>query len=498
MDNDYWEGDAIAEVHHPKNPAEWRAVLQPYFGINNLPINRCLEVALANNATTIVVERRYYDVDYRSEYSAYFSRLHAPMPATTHRLHFFGRHVVLDELGRLASDPDYIGYIVMRPTAQAPISRAMLRPPPDIASAIRTKVKEIVHFFGEALAVEGFPFTQQDTQLCVCAHAAAWVCHYAAHLRGDVARVPRAEFAIQANASLSTSRVMPSSGLTVIQLSDLFRTFGLPAVFYALGELPDERLPWQPPPPTVPPPDASGRTPPAGTWDHGVVPILCRYLNSGLPVLVGTHDHAFVICGYRRSPSLPGWIDFYRNDDQVGPYMPILDVLNDSGQTPWRTLHVPVSGRLWLSPEAAELYGGKVLERTSAAIVGAVAAMYGDPVESLSTLIAADRLALKTYAIRSNRFKSALLDRGVPVDLAMAYRMSPMSRYVVVVEAVDRDLRKVDERCVVGHAVFDSTSADSTPGLLGFDVHGVGWMTNPARTEVCVTGPYVSGAIGPP
>lgn len=498
MDIDYWNRGAIAEVHHPRTPAEWRSVLQQYFGVNNLPINRCLEVALANQAATVVVERRYYDIDYRSEYSAYFSRLHAEMPSTTHRLHFFGKRVTLKEIGRLRRNPDYIGYVVMRPTDQAPVSRAMLRPPPDIAAAIRTKVKDTVCFFGDTLTVEGFPFTQQDTQLCVCAHAAAWVCHYAAHLRGDVTRVPRAEFATRVNASLNTSRTMPSSGLTVAQLSDLFRTLDLPAVFYALGELPDQRLPWQTPAPTVPPRDAFGQIPPAGKWDHGVVPLLCRYLNSGLPILVGTHDHAFVVCGYRRSLSRPGWIDFYRNDDQQGPYMLVADVLNDSGQTPWRTLHIPVSGKLWLSPEAAELYGGKVLERTSAAIAGSVSAMYGAPVESLPDLIAADRLALKTYAMRSNQFKGQLLTRGVPVDLARAYRMSTMSRYVVVVEAADRDLRRKDEPCVIGHAVFDSTSADSSPALLGFDIHGVGWMTSPPGTVVCVTGPYWSGAVGPP
>ena len=498
MDNDYWDRDEIAEVHHPKTPADWRSLLQPYFGVNNLPINRCLEVALANKAQTLVIERRYYDIDYRSEYSAYFSRRHAEIPSTAHRLHFFGRRVDLSEVGHLGPDPEYIGYVVMRPTDQAPVSRAMLRPPPDIAAAIRTKVEESVCFFGDTLSVEGFPFTQQDTQLCICAHAAAWMCHYAAHLRGDVARVPRAEFANQANASLSMSRMMPSSGLTVMQLSDLFRTFDLPAVFYALGELPDDSLPWQTPPARPPAPDRFGRVPPPGKWDHGVVPILCRYLNSGLPVLVGTHDHAFVVCGYRRSQSQPGWIDFYRNDDQKGPYIPITDILNDSGQTPWRTLHVPVSGRIWLSPEAAEVNGGTVLEAVSGAIAGSVSSMYGATVVPIPDMIAARRLALKTYAIRSNDFKGALLERGLPVDLARAYRMSPMSRYVIVVEAVDRDLRKLDEPCVIGHAVFDSTSADSSPRRLGLDIHGVGWITSPAKTEVCVTGPYRSGAVGPP
>jgi hypothetical protein len=81
---------------------------------------------------------------------------------------------MLEEIGNLTEDKGYIGYAVMRPTPLSPVSRAMLKPPPEIAPAIRTKVKEEVCFFGDFLSVEGFPFTQQDTQLCRCAHSAAW------------------------------------------------------------------------------------------------------------------------------------------------------------------------------------------------------------------------------------------------------------------------------------------------------------------------------------
>jgi hypothetical protein len=472
--------------------------MTPYFGDarSNAPINRCLDILMANGATTLVIEKPYFDPDYRSEFSAYFSQLHDPVSSICHRLHFFGQPVEEHEIGDLEEDRDYLGYIVMRPVPLSPVSRAMLKPPPEIIDSIRASVTEEVSFYGNRLTVKGFPFTQQDTQLCRCAHSAAWMCHYAAYLRGDVARVPRAEFATQSNYSLNTSRMVPSSGLTVTQLSDLFRSFGLPAVFYMMGELPDDRLHWQPPPAQRPPPDATGRVPVAGAWDHGVIPILCRYLNSGLPVLIGTHDHAFVICGYRRSPTTPGWIDFYRNDDQRGPYVVVPDVLNDSGYTPWRTLHAPVCGRIWLSPEAAEVKGGQVLEAASANLAGPISKMYGAGVEPLGTLIANNKLALKTYVIRTNEFKMNLIGRGLPTDLVRAYRKSPMSRYIVVVEAIDRDLRNAGQACVIGQAIFDSTSADSLPNLLGFDVHGVSWPTF-GNAEIHVMGPYRSGAVGP-
>jgi hypothetical protein len=487
-------------VQHPTTRDEWLVALDRYLHArNDLPLLRCLDVVLTRGATTLVIERRYLDIDYRSEYSTYFSRLFESVPDTTHRLHFFTGHVTREHLGLINEGHGYLGYVVVRPTEKGPISRAMLRPPLDIEDSIRASVTERVSFFGEYLEVTGVPFTQQDTQLGACAHAAAWICHFTASLRGDVTRRPRAEFINMVNSSLSLDRAIPTSGLNVGQLSDLFRSTGLPSIFYALGRLPTERLPWQPSSPTDPGPLPDGTRPPPGTWDHGVVPILTRYLNSGYPVLVGTQDHAFVVCGYRRSPTRSGWIDFYRNDDQRGPYMLIENVLQDKEQTPWSTLHVPLPEKIWLGPEAAERIGGLALVATSSGIRDQLQTLYGGPIESLRDLIDHNTLALKTYVTRSNEFKARLIERRIPEGMVRAYRLAGLSRFVWVVEAVDRDLRAAGEPCVLGQAIFDSTSDDTVPNLIGLDVHGVVWpLLNGGAPRLTPTGPYLSGAVGPP
>jgi hypothetical protein len=74
------------------------------------------------------------------------------------------------------------------------------------------------------------------------------MCHQTAHLRGDVERRPRADFSLLANTSMQPHRTTPTQGLSITQLSDLFRTLRLPAIFYRLGQLPQDRLPWQPAP----------------------------------------------------------------------------------------------------------------------------------------------------------------------------------------------------------------------------------------------------------
>ena len=500
--------DLLAEFKlTPTTPAEWESALDRYLNSrNDRPLKRCLEVVQDNDAKTLVIETRYLDVDYRSEYSAYFSRLFAGVPDSAHRLHFFSEQLDESSLWNMPEGVGYLGYIVIRPAHNGPVARALLKPPPDCINAIRTSVTESVSLFGNSLDVTGVPFSQQDTDLGACAHAAAWMCHYTAYLRNEVARKPLASFSLMADASLQPKRSLPSSGLTVEQLSEIFRTFERPAIFYALGQLPPVQLPWLPagptPLPAVPP---EITPPPPGKWDTRVISTICRYLNSGIPVLVGTFDHAFILCGYQRSAEDPSWVNFYRNDDQRGPYLRVMDALNDVdyatgyAHTPWRTLHVPVPQKVWLSPEAAEQAGGINLQAASIASSPTVRTLYGGEIDDVDALIANNQLALKTYVIPSREFKEQLIDRGVSEAMARVYRYLRMSRYVWVVEAIDRQLRTAGRPCVIGQAIFDATSSDRHPNLLALDIHGLLWnpadMTHPIFAASI---PYESGGVGPP
>lgn len=90
MDLSNWEEPKPGHAVTPVDDHEWLAAVERYLhGINDVPLRRCLEVAKSAGARTIVVETRYLDVDYRSEYSAYYSRAFPTVPSSTHRLHFF-------------------------------------------------------------------------------------------------------------------------------------------------------------------------------------------------------------------------------------------------------------------------------------------------------------------------------------------------------------------------------------------------------------------------
>lgn len=497
-----WNDPNPAEVFHPTTDAEWAAALDRYLGsLNDAPLLRCVEVARGLGASTLVVETRYLDLDYRSEFSAYYSRQFADIPDSAHRLHFFRSRLTARTLWRLADKKGYLGYVVVRPATTGLVSRALLPPPHDLRDSVRTAVSERVNFFGQELQIHGVPFAQQDAQLGACAHAAAWMCHVTAHLRGDTGRRTKAEFSLKADASLHPSRATPSGGLTVTQLSDLFRTFELPAVFYSVGELPSPGLPWQPPDPVPGTPGMAG-----GLWDHRIVPVACRHLNSGHPVLVGTHDHAFILCGYHRSDHPPGWIQFVRHDDQAGPYLLVDNVLNDVDPVtakrygPWRTMHVPLPEKVWLAPEPAERKGGEYLLSASKAIA---AVWTGPPpFSTLEGLISSNSLALHTYVVQSNEFKQGLARRGLPTSIRREYGLARLPRYIWVVEAVDRKLRQAGGPCVLGEAVLDATSSDHLPEQLALYMHGVMWLQQTSgKRRFPIFGniqPYRTGAVGEP
>ncbi|BBX28506.1 hypothetical protein [Mycolicibacterium alvei] len=223
--------------------------------------------------------------------------------------------------------------------------------------------------------------------------------------------------------------------------------------------------------------------------------------------MVGTHNHAFILCGYRRSNQpRPGWIEFIRHDDQAGPYLVVHNVLNDIDQRtgkvygPWRTMHVPVPDKLWLAPEAAERKGGQFLLNASNVIASAA----DDPLPftPLQDLINGRQLALRTYAIRSNDFKANLGARAIASPIQTEYRLARLPRFVWVVEAIDRQLRQAGKPCVLGEAVLDATSSDHAPQEIALHIHGVMWLqqTN-GGIRFPITGdaqPYDSGGEGDP
>lgn len=132
-------------------------------------------------------------------------------------------------------------------------------------------------------------------------------------------------------------------------------------------------------------------------------------------------------------------------------------------------LIAPVPDKLWLSPEAAERAGQQYMLAMSKVVEdrGLVA-----PSAALHQLDAKGHLAFRTFAISATAFKEAALSRGLDPASVREYRLARMPRLLWVVEAIDRRRRRDGKPCVIGEAVFDSTSTDYDPAELIIRVPG--------------------------
>jgi len=380
-------------------------------------------------------------------------------------MHFFAEEIADEEVSALSSDAAYLGYMVLRPVSNGVVGRAVLQPPPQISNkgATLATIVDRVSFFGTELHVRGAPFCQQDGEFVRCAHAAAWICHYTSYGRGIVPRHVTAKLVEYSPTVLSFDRPLPSTGMNYHQMQAVFNRIGQPALMYALGSLPTVQGVEEP---TAPRPDAPG-----GEWDTRLFSVICRYLNSGFPVLVGTLEHAFVVVGYyEEQVGSDKLIRFIACDDQVGPYEVIDNPLQDGHRGPWEALMIPLPPRAWLAGEAAENDAYETLFGLQFGSMKNIPQAWID----LGQRVAADDVSLRTMLIPGREYKQKLLAQTRPVDVVRELRLARLSNWVWVVEAHDRAARTAGNPCVLAEFVYDSTSfevpkpnrlAVSYPGL---------------------------------
>lgn len=437
-------------VEHPQGDAGWEPLVDRCGGGPRFAA--VLEVARRSGCRTVVIENRYVDADYRSDYSSFWSKRFDSLPAFTRRVHFFRARLTEDQLHRLPPKAiaGYLGYSVLRPGPQTDgrVGRTVLAAPPQLRDARMASVSDEVSLFGNSLNVRGVPFSEQDGEFLRCAHAAIWACHYSAYRRDLVGRRLTAELAELAPPLLSAARALPSPGMTLEQVQAVFDSTGQPALLYGLGKLP--RVPGvENPPPKL---DANGKPIPAGLWDTRLFSIICRYLNSGFPVMIANAKHAWVLFGWFVRK---GVIRFVACDDQQGPYEVIESPFTDS-RAPWLAIMVPLPPKVYMSGEMAETWGHRTFRAFGSAS--------GVPTswQTLAQALAATPkgISLRTFLRDGRAYKLAVGAQGRPEEVVRELRLARLPHYVWVVEAHDRALRAAAQPSVIGEVVFDPNSSD--------------------------------------
>jgi hypothetical protein len=469
--------DTHGSVHHPKTDAEWAKLLADFeVGTQHHPLAQVFRVARANRARTVIDENRYIDSDYRSEYSAFWADRFPSRPAFSRRLHFFRRTVTDSQLHDIPRNAGYLGYSTLKPIMPGRVGRTMMAPPPRLNKATLTMATDKISLFGSSFEVTGSPFLEQDTEFLVCAHAAAWMCHYHAALRGLVGRRHTAELVGLAPA-LYHERALPSPGLRLNQLQAVFGATGQPALFYGIGALPTVEGVETP----VAKLDSKGRVRDAGYWDTRMFSVICRYLNAGFPVMIATMDHAFVIVGWYRDGTR---IRFIACDDNNGPYEVITSPFTDA-RAPWQAIMVPLPPKVYLSGEMAESTTHMQI-RAYAKSQMAVASWQ----DLAARLTAGTDIGFRTF-LRSNfAYKRVLPKQGRGDSAVRALRLARLPHWVWVVEAHDRTARRARKPSVLAEWVYDSTSRDKRPTTMTFSLPGAVAVLPPDEGDtVAVAGP---------
>lgn len=140
-------------------------------------------------AATIVLEGRYVDRHYLSDFSTYYSRSFSAPVTQCRRLHFFKSALAAtrsafdtaykDRDSRGSSekslDENYLGFVVVRPLVGAPVGRTVLKTyPPDGARRFQVVRPYRVNLAGLRLHIDGLAYQQQDGGAAVCASTALW------------------------------------------------------------------------------------------------------------------------------------------------------------------------------------------------------------------------------------------------------------------------------------------------------------------------------------
>jgi hypothetical protein len=340
--------------------------------------------AFRPTAKTMLIELDYFDIDYRSEFSASHETSFAARHPETRRMHFFSQriediHSLIDYIEHAKSS--YLGYVILRPQFPGSIGRSLISPTgtsspqtgdeaTDTASnstmpqiiggtslgrRIRTAVPEVVELFGITMRGYGVPYMEQDAHLLRCAHVSAWLCHYTAVLRGRVPRRVSSAFHFAEDETGSYGRQYPSHGLSTNVLSRILRKLDLPPEIIDsqawITSANTRQLDWY---------HRSGlkrqvRNLPEDSVDRiriwasdTVTSEICRYLNSGIPVILADdgEEHTQVICGYIRN-GLPG-AQYAVDSEMADPISGEPDPTSDS----------PAESQLGPEPDPLEAVGG--------------------------------------------------------------------------------------------------------------------------------------------
>lgn len=188
----------------------------------------------------IIAEPVYFDRDYLAEFSAYYGAGARGYRNVCRRLHYFGDIGTEKSLRTaLGGNSDvvkqiqdgYHGFTVIRPVPNASFGRSVLSwysdtdPPSRVTQPSR---QYETHLAGLTLKVKNLAWQQQDRGVSACATIGLWSMLHASAFNERSAIPTTVAITRAAHKSVAIGlRVFPSGGLTVEQICEAIKSFGL-------------------------------------------------------------------------------------------------------------------------------------------------------------------------------------------------------------------------------------------------------------------------------
>ncbi len=456
-----------------------------------------------SGAKQYLVETAYIDRDFSAAYSAFYSTLYRQRSKFCSRVHFFSEDIesflgdlTKEELatGLEAANDRYLGHVVIRPLSHAPVGSGIVATAaferPGTQIDVRSDFK--VHLLGAELKLTGIPVTEQDRRTGACAQSTIWTA--GRHLQNRYA-IPWFSITDITEAALKpaesmVSRSLPAGSeyLTDDSMVRALRTMGEHPIVYGREE---------------------------DGWVEHPRRTISRYLDSGIPVIVGLQrgegiGHAVVAVGSRLSvnplrPSKDGAImgdrlsEILVNDDQAGVYVPMAverpargaaGAAEPAGEADHARydlddaifLIVPLPNKVFLKAETAEtLARDKVAHvvrtRSEHLKDGGVTVPVDEwPVDPAFYATPVSNLVARTYLTLGWKYKQRLMRNLVPEQLKEEVTSMQLPRYVWVTEfSLAEDVVDLDpcNRRVRGHVLIDATGSNHEDPVLLTHVPGI-------------------------
>ena len=182
-----------------------------------------LKQRIGLQAKTVIIEYPYKDFDFSSVYSIFYSKKHQTISKDCIRLHFFSSKEIENKF--------YIGNIVVRDSVIDSRGKALFSPEylykNSSSYIVSTTIKS--HIMGKEFKIDTIPWMSQDTDIAICAHVAIWsINNYFAFKYPNYSLKSIAQ--ISQITPMYIGRKIPSNGLNLLQISDIFAKLG----FYPL------------------------------------------------------------------------------------------------------------------------------------------------------------------------------------------------------------------------------------------------------------------------